>query len=144
MKTSINEKAIEKAIQDFLPVLIERGELPVDLTASRSGRGWIATIQLQDEQIKDAIRASVAPMFNLSGSVSIDVSLVGTRGDYRVLLPSENASQADALMDSADRKMRRARKLLSNTPPSDTDTATAALLTRVAMRENATRRGLPQ
>mgnify|MGYP003600679146 FL=1 len=70
--------------------------------------------------------------------------LVGIRGDYRVLLPSENASQAEALMDSADRKMRRARKLLSNTPPSDTDTATAALLTRVAMRENATRRGLPQ
>ena len=70
--------------------------------------------------------------------------LVGIRGDYRVLLPSENASQAEALMDSADRKMRRARKLLSNTPPSDTDTATAALLTRVAVRENATRRGLPQ
>lgn len=70
--------------------------------------------------------------------------LVGIRGDYRVLLPSENASQAEALMDSADRKMRRARKLLSNTPPPDTDTATAALLTRVAMRENATRRGLPQ
>ena len=70
--------------------------------------------------------------------------LVGIRGDYRVLLPSENASQAEALMDSADRKMRRARKLLSNTPPSDTDTATAALLTRVAMRENATRRGLSQ
>ena len=70
--------------------------------------------------------------------------LVGIRGDYRVLLPSENASQAEALMGSADRKMRRARKLLRNTPPSDTDTATAALLTRVAMRENATRRGLPQ
>lgn len=69
--------------------------------------------------------------------------LIGFRGDYRVLLPSENARQAELLMDSADRKTRRARKLLRNTPASDTGAISAALLARIAMRENAPRRGLP-
>ena len=68
--------------------------------------------------------------------------LVGFRGDYRVLLPSENARQAELLMDSADRKTRRARKLLRNTPASDTVGASASLIARIAMRENSPRRGL--
>lgn len=50
--------------------------------------------------------------------------LKGVNGNYRVLLPSENARQVEAYMDSANRKLRRARKLNSNTPsdftsPSD-------------------------
>lgn len=68
--------------------------------------------------------------------------VVGFRGDYRVLLPSENARQAELLMDSADRKTRRARKLLRNTPSSDTAGASASLIARIAMRENSPRRGL--
>ena len=68
--------------------------------------------------------------------------LVGFRGDYRVLLPSENARQAELLMDSADRKTRRARKLLRNTPASDTAESSASLIARLAMRENSPRRGL--
>lgn len=68
--------------------------------------------------------------------------LVGFRGDYRVLLPSENARQAELLMDSADRKTRRARKLLRNTPSSDTVGPSASLTARIAMRENSPRRGL--
>ena len=36
--------------------------------------------------------------------------------DYRVLLPSENAKQADLMLDSAKRKTRRAGTLLRTTP----------------------------
>ena len=42
--------------------------------------------------------------------------LVGRRGDYEVLLPSQNAKQVELYMSSADRKLRRAQRLLSNTP----------------------------
>lgn len=42
--------------------------------------------------------------------------LAGTSGGYRVLLPSENAKQVDALMDSASRKLSRARILNATTP----------------------------
>lgn len=42
--------------------------------------------------------------------------LSGTAGGYRVLLPSENARQVDALMESASRKLSRARVLNATTP----------------------------
>jgi hypothetical protein len=42
--------------------------------------------------------------------------LAGTAGGYRVLLPSENARQVDALMESASRKLSRARVLNATTP----------------------------
>lgn len=42
--------------------------------------------------------------------------LAGTSSGYRVLLPSENARQVDALMDSAARKLARARVLNATTP----------------------------
>lgn len=42
--------------------------------------------------------------------------LMGTRSGYRVLLPSENKSQIDSYMGSADRKLSRALKLSRNTP----------------------------
>ena len=38
------------------------------------------------------------------------------RRDYRILTPSENAGQVEAYMSSADKKLRRAIKLSSNTP----------------------------
>ena len=37
-------------------------------------------------------------------------------GDYRILLPSENARQVDLYMSSADKKLRRALKLSRNMP----------------------------
>ena len=40
----------------------------------------------------------------------------GERDTYRVLLPSENAGQVLAYMDSADRKLKRGIKLNKNTP----------------------------
>jgi len=42
--------------------------------------------------------------------------LAGTAGGYRVLLPSENAKQVDALMEAAARKLSRARVLNASTP----------------------------
>lgn len=41
-------------------------------------------------------------------------------GDYRILLPSENARQVDLYMSHADNKLKRAQKLMRNTPPIDT------------------------
>lgn len=40
----------------------------------------------------------------------------GDRGDYRILLPSENAKQAANMVASANRKLRKASKLKLNTP----------------------------
>jgi len=40
----------------------------------------------------------------------------GEKDAYRVLLPSENASQVMAYMTSADKKLKRAIKLNQNTP----------------------------
>jgi hypothetical protein len=41
---------------------------------------------------------------------------------YRVLLPSENRAQVDTYMNHADNKLKRALKLLRNTPAIDTET----------------------
>ena len=40
----------------------------------------------------------------------------GTNGNYRVLLPSENASQVISYMNSANNKLKRGIKLNKNTP----------------------------
>jgi hypothetical protein len=37
-------------------------------------------------------------------------------GDYRILLPSENARQIELYMNSADKKLRRAQRLSKHTP----------------------------
>lgn len=42
--------------------------------------------------------------------------IAGISGDYRILLPSENARQIELYMKSADRKLGRALKLSRNTP----------------------------
>ena len=42
--------------------------------------------------------------------------LRGEKGDYRILLPSENLAQARSMVTSGDAKYRRAKKLLDNTP----------------------------
>jgi hypothetical protein len=40
-------------------------------------------------------------------------------GDYRILLPSENARQIENYMSHADNKLRRAQRLSKNTPRID-------------------------
>jgi len=42
--------------------------------------------------------------------------LVSIKGDYRIPLPSENALYVEAYMRAAEQKLRRARKLLRNSP----------------------------
>lgn len=42
--------------------------------------------------------------------------LVAIKGDYRIPLPSENALFIEAYMRAAEQKLRRARKLLRNSP----------------------------
>lgn len=46
--------------------------------------------------------------------------LAAQAGDYRILLPSENARQVDLYMSHADNKLKRAQKLMRNTPHIDT------------------------
>lgn len=42
--------------------------------------------------------------------------LVAVKGDYRIPLPSENALFVEGYMKAAEQKLRRARKLLRNSP----------------------------
>lgn len=42
--------------------------------------------------------------------------LAQSKGDYRILLPSENAAQVASYMQSADKKLKRALVLTKNTP----------------------------
>ena len=46
------------------------------------------------------------------------------KGNYRILLPSENADQVRNYMGSADNKLRRALKLWDNTPAIDDESPT--------------------
>ena len=45
--------------------------------------------------------------------------LAQQNGDYRILLPSENARQVHQYMSHADKKLKRALKLSRNTPATD-------------------------
>ena len=62
------------------------------------------------------------------------------RGNYRILLPSENEKQIESYISSADKKLSRALKLSRNTPKmSDTthrDNQTAA---RILMKRSGIR-----
>jgi hypothetical protein len=46
--------------------------------------------------------------------------IAGNKGDYRILLPSENKRQVDIYMNQADKKLRRALQLSTNSPVMDT------------------------
>lgn len=45
--------------------------------------------------------------------------LSGKDGNYRILLPSENARQVELYISSADKKLNRALKLTRNSPKTD-------------------------
>jgi hypothetical protein len=68
--------------------------------------------------------------------------LQGTSSGYRVLLPSENKTQIDAYISSADRKLARALKLSRNT---QVDTSNADQTeARIVMKQCAQRREYDQ
>lgn len=67
--------------------------------------------------------------------------IAGDRGNYRILLPSENKRQVEAYMSQADTKLKRASLLLKNTPqqvsaPAD-NTAARLLLKMESTRAHA-------
>lgn len=63
--------------------------------------------------------------------------LKGERGDYRVLLPSENAEQVDRYREAAAQKIKRAALLEKTTPtqPNDDVRAKAQREARLHMRK---------
>jgi hypothetical protein len=69
--------------------------------------------------------------------------LAGQGGDYRILLPSENARQIELYISSADGKLSRALKLSRNTPKladkKHTNDQTSA---RIIMKREGVRRGI--
>lgn len=77
--------------------------------------------------------------------------LGGCPQGYRVFLPSENASQVEVYMRSADRKLRRAQRLSRSTPRAATPHGdTASHDARIALKQQPARstprgaRGQPQ
>lgn len=69
--------------------------------------------------------------------------LMGTNTGYRILLPSENKSQIDAYMSSADRKLSRALKLSRNSP-SEADTQPDQTAARILMKRSGMRHQVSQ
>ena len=49
-------------------------------------------------------------------------AFIQSKGDYRILLPSENAKCIERYMSSADKKLKRALKLSRNQPITDSHT----------------------
>lgn len=64
----------------------------------------------------------------------------GCKGGYRVLLPSENKSQVDAYISSADNKLCRALKLSKNTP-KEVGIAHSQVEARIMLKRHGMRRG---
>jgi len=57
-------------------------------------------------------------------------------GSYRVLLPSENSKKIENFMTSADRKLRRARTLLRNTPHEEKPEGFNSIAIRIESKRN--------
>lgn len=83
-------------------------------------RGVIG-IELPDVATRDEFQALA--MYELASVDYVRKVLLGegkylaqSKGDYRILLPSENASQIASYMSSADKKLKRALTLSKNTP----------------------------
>lgn len=61
-------------------------------------------------------------------------------GDYRILLPSENAKQVELYISSADKKLNRALKLTRNTPKTDMMMPHTQTEARIMMKKLGARR----
>jgi hypothetical protein len=62
-------------------------------------------------------------------------------GDYRILLPSENARQVELYMQQADKKLRRGLRL-SRSSPQEASAQQSNVETRMAMKQQSIRRQL--
>lgn len=74
--------------------------------------------------------------------------LASSSGNYRILLPSENARQVEQYVSQADRKLRRALKLNRNTPqvhaaPHQTDARIVMKMQSARRHPNAKAKGVP-
>lgn len=65
--------------------------------------------------------------------------LASNRGDYRILLPSENKRQIEAYTAQADRKIRRALKLSRHTPVSADKSINDQQHARLVMKQETLR-----
>lgn len=63
---------------------------------------------------------------------------------YRVLLPSENAKKVKNLMESGNRKYRRAQSLHRNTPKTDGSPTDCNVDVRIAAKLNASKEAIQQ
>lgn len=74
--------------------------------------------------------------------------LANDKGDYRVVLPSENARRVELYINSADKKLRRALKLSRNTPkgdyPSPDSKSARVIVKRESLRREKARNSLVQ
>jgi hypothetical protein len=70
--------------------------------------------------------------------------IAGINGDYRILLPSENARQIELYMKSADRKLARALKLSRNTPRESSGTNSQIEARLMLKRQGLRGRGADQ
>ncbi|MFZ2125398.1 MAG: hypothetical protein WAV01_02115 [Candidatus Saccharimonadales bacterium] len=69
--------------------------------------------------------------------------LTYVRGNYRILLPSENVKQVESYINSADSKLSRALKLSKNTPKMvDTYQHNDQTHARILMKRNGLRRSV--
>lgn len=63
--------------------------------------------------------------------------LTQQNGDYRILLPSENARQVHQYIAHADKKLKRALKLSRNSPTLGTDSKSDNLSARIMMKRES-------
>lgn len=61
-------------------------------------------------------------------------------GNYKILLPSENAKQVELYVSSADKKLNRALKLTRNTPQTDVVCKSNQTEARIIMKKLGARR----
>lgn len=69
-------------------------------------------------------------------------AFIQAKGDYRILLPSENAKYIERYMSSADKKLKRALKLSKSMPSIDTNAdnkTVKIMLKRESIRKNRQR-----
>lgn len=64
------------------------------------------------------------------------------QGNYRILLPGENAEQVKRYMKGADKKLGRALKLWDNSPPVDTVPPDANLGARILLKQHGIKRSV--
>lgn len=88
-------------------------------------------------QFDEIAIAELAAIDHVRATLLNEGKYLGMRdGNYRVLLPSENAKQVDAYMESANKKLHRALKLARNTP-KDVAEMPSTVETRILMKRDS-------